>query len=860
MEYSDEYLVWETLEGSHSAFEQLVKRYQYHVLKTISSFISDKHAAQDVTQETFLEAWKDLAKLKDKYKFGGWLTRISINLSKLWLRNQRKYQGNTASLEQVELDVVSLAPLRTYESEKLRQEIWEAIDELSTAHREVVILHYISGYSYKEIGEMLSISSSTVLGRLQKARNQLRKEFLDMVTKLQLEIDSALHGFLKEHAKQDGVSVESLIVRLIERYKREIDTGKSGTQNPGPTYRLIYNPTGDKPSLRWGFHFDFSPSGDQFVFKSQGKLYIADENGTVLRLLRDDWKPWWIGFPVWSPDGRLIAYGADKSLPDKETSPDLVSAVFVINPEDGTPRQISPEYLGHRIRHILWSPDSQRLAYQAKDGVHIVALDGTEVRFVPTEYLPDHAGMLLFHSAYSSDGRWLAAPIRDAGEREATDIFILPVTEDGFATEGHRLDLNLSARFIGTCTWTPDSRTLYFSAGSGGLSWRHPAATWNIWKFPMDPNTGTQKGEPQQVTFFREARILNLKVLGDSDRIGFSLSTTTQAIQVADTSRPDEVRTLVVGRSPQLSPDGQTVYYVDDRPGEEGIFAVTLEGGTPRRLTQSCSMKECHGWLPQFALSPDDRTLAYVTQLGEERGLLALPVSGGEPQLLVKITNATLGVVPRWSPDGSQLAYADGECLYVISAASGQPRELAHLDIGWEEWTIRWSPDGKFLAALSRDRGNEGPMNAVFVVPTSGGELRQLTPDVEYKEGLEWHPDGQRLTYHVSRSESETRQAYLDGRPPSLLFDAPDGWDYVGAWAPDGRRFFFVCGTGQSNWDIHIYDETTGDITPFSAHAGNVSGVPCWSHDGKTITWATRENVVQLWTMEDFLPEPIAAK
>jgi predicted DNA-binding protein YlxM (UPF0122 family) len=113
--------------------------------------------------------------------------------------------------------------LQRSEGEKLRQEVWGAIDELSKTQREVVILHYISGYSYKEIAETLSISPSTVLGRLQKARNQLRKEFLDMVTSLQLEVDSTLYNFLKRHAGQLGMSVEDLIVRLIEGYKRDMD-------------------------------------------------------------------------------------------------------------------------------------------------------------------------------------------------------------------------------------------------------------------------------------------------------------------------------------------------------------------------------------------------------------------------------------------------------------------------------------------------------------------------------------------------------------------------------------------------------------------------------------------------------------
>jgi len=70
------------MNDSHPAFEQLVKQYQYRVLRTITSIISDEQAAQDVAQETFLSAWSDLAKLREREKFGRWLNRIAINLSK----------------------------------------------------------------------------------------------------------------------------------------------------------------------------------------------------------------------------------------------------------------------------------------------------------------------------------------------------------------------------------------------------------------------------------------------------------------------------------------------------------------------------------------------------------------------------------------------------------------------------------------------------------------------------------------------------------------------------------------------------------------------------------------------------------
>jgi len=168
--YHDEQLVQEALDDSHPAFEQLVKQYQHRVLRTIASIISDDLAAHDVAQETFLSAWSDLPKLKEKQKFGRWLNRIAVNLSKHWLRDQRRYQDHTASY----MGIMSATQERRYQRDELRQEVWEAIDELAEDYRESVILYYISGYSYKEISEMLSVPVSTVQGRLQQARNQLR--------------------------------------------------------------------------------------------------------------------------------------------------------------------------------------------------------------------------------------------------------------------------------------------------------------------------------------------------------------------------------------------------------------------------------------------------------------------------------------------------------------------------------------------------------------------------------------------------------------------------------------------------------------------------------------------------------------
>lgn len=634
----------------------------------------------------------------------------------------------------------------------------------------------------------------------------------------------------------------------VPEAKRKNGSGAASGVKAGPTYRLVLDSKIAGMPVKegtWGRHLDFSPSGDRIVFESQDKLYIADETGTLIRPILDNFAPWdSFAWPRWSPDGRQIAYGASRKA-TSDSRVVTVNAIFVLSPDGGTPRQITPERRGHMpFAWLRWTYDGKHLTYLGFDGVHTLALDGSEVRFIPSKDLPGKHHRRHSDGEYSPNGRWLAycGRRKDPSEERATDVWILP------AAGGQAQALRLSPGSHRYPTWAPDGRSLYFVSGA--------ADTGNIWKVAIDPETALQRGQPQQMTFFNDAKVTFPKALGDGSRVAFELQRINTSIHVANASPPYEPRTLARGRRhlPQVSPDGQTIYYVND-----GIFAVPREGGTPRRLTKTRPL-QTHGYLTNFHLSGDGRTLAYVTQPGEWKGLFTLAASGGEPQLLVKITTEW-DVVPQWSPDGSQLAYAGGNDLYVIDAAGGQPRKIAHLQdtgsrwTGWDVWTVRWSPDGKFIAAIgyTTRAGNTG----VFVVPASGGELRQLTPDDSggYLEGVEWHPDGQRLSYNVDRRESETRQAYLDGRPPTLLVDHPDGWDYIGAWGPDGRRFFYISeAAGKEGYGIYAYDEASGDITLFADHAADQSP-PRWSRDGKTAAWwVTRKTARQAWVMENFLP------
>jgi hypothetical protein len=108
----------------------------------------------------------------------------------------------------------------------------------------------------------------------------------------------------------------------------------------------------------------FSPSGDRIAFRSQDKLYIADQNGTVIRPILDDPGPWKMRGANWSPDGRLVVYMGTREV-TSQSGTHNVSAIFIISPDGGGPRQIGPEVRGDWWVHrgLKWTPDGRHLSY-----------------------------------------------------------------------------------------------------------------------------------------------------------------------------------------------------------------------------------------------------------------------------------------------------------------------------------------------------------------------------------------------------------------------------------------------------------------------------------------------------------------
>ena len=175
-------LVAEARAGDLGAYDVLVRRHQERVYATIYHMTSNHEDAADLTQETFVKAFRALGTFKGDSSFFTWLYRIAVNKTINHLK-QRKYRGQV-SLNDLDLnaehdpDLVALisdrTPRRDASLRELQERLNMAMQRLSEEHRMVVTLHDIQGHKHEEIAAIMKCNVGTVRSRLFYARQQLQ--------------------------------------------------------------------------------------------------------------------------------------------------------------------------------------------------------------------------------------------------------------------------------------------------------------------------------------------------------------------------------------------------------------------------------------------------------------------------------------------------------------------------------------------------------------------------------------------------------------------------------------------------------------------------------------------------------------
>jgi RNA polymerase sigma-70 factor (ECF subfamily) len=183
--WTDEELVDRSKTGDTESFNQLVRRWERPIFALAYRTLGREEDARDVTQETFLRAFRALPGFKGDAKFSSWLYRIALNLCRDWMRKERR----TPVVQAPEgVDIDQLAERQGYESEsvedaaaraELSRGVARAMEHLPTEQRTAILLKEYHGLTFQEIAEMMNCPLSTAKTRVYQGLILLRKHLAE---------------------------------------------------------------------------------------------------------------------------------------------------------------------------------------------------------------------------------------------------------------------------------------------------------------------------------------------------------------------------------------------------------------------------------------------------------------------------------------------------------------------------------------------------------------------------------------------------------------------------------------------------------------------------------------------------------
>ena len=177
-------LVQRAAAGDDSAFETIMKRYEKLVYNVALRSVSSPTEAEYVSQDAFYKAWRSLGSFRGDCSLSTWLCRITMNCAIDYVRTMKRHEpvsltvtdeeGEERDMEIPDTDVSRMPDENAVRDEQIRA-VREAIAALPDDQKKIVTMRDMTGMSYKDISDALSLEMGTVKSRLNRARAAVKK-------------------------------------------------------------------------------------------------------------------------------------------------------------------------------------------------------------------------------------------------------------------------------------------------------------------------------------------------------------------------------------------------------------------------------------------------------------------------------------------------------------------------------------------------------------------------------------------------------------------------------------------------------------------------------------------------------------
>jgi len=199
IEPTDVELVKAYRNGDVHAFEELHRRYVASIYRLVRRKLGDALLAEDIAQETFMKALRQMDRVDDSFNFGGWVHTVARNLCFDELRRrQRDLRADSGDDDDTDLlaglpsTAKSFDPVLVQESNEVRRQVWAVAQRLPEKYRLVLTLRELQDLSYRQIARSLKMSESAVETLLYRARLRFKEEFISSEGEGELTHDEAV--------------------------------------------------------------------------------------------------------------------------------------------------------------------------------------------------------------------------------------------------------------------------------------------------------------------------------------------------------------------------------------------------------------------------------------------------------------------------------------------------------------------------------------------------------------------------------------------------------------------------------------------------------------------------------------------